>query len=614
MKLNRITWTAAFFISLLSFVAWFRFSYPQLEFVNFSVDRAMAMRIARDYLAQRGEDSASLRTAIVSGSDESANRYLQKTIGFDGLIRFVRENDFDLFYWIVRFFKENEKEECRVVISSASGEIISFQHTIDENEARPPLEREEAKHRAIEFLKSNFYFDLEQYTIQGDLETVLDNRSDFFFSWQRKDIHIPWDKDENAGTGKLLMGVKITGDEVLSFSKNMFRVPDQFNRYLARMQNTGNILSGIIHIFYLAIFTSAIFYMIVRRNHLAMHATKRFYIGLMIFSFALSLLSAINQLQNIIFQYGTTMSFRTYFWQFSVNTIVNALFISVSLFMPSLAGEALHYQVFKEKTSGSFLHYVRSTFFSRDMTQAVVLGYFVCIVMLGIQSLIVKVGQQQAGVWIEHAWMNNLSTAYWPFLAAFTIGFKASFTEELMYRLFAISFGRKIFKSTLAAVVISSLIWGFSHSSYPVFPMWFRGIEVTCLGLFLSFVYLRYGIIPTIVGHYLFDVFWNCSEYIFGASQPFYFYSSLSVLLLPLLWGCAAFLVNKKAVVKPMRWRLNKHQIYNLEVLKTYLNAHKEKFCHQSPYALREEISSHGWDVAVVDYALKDLGMIQEEE
>jgi hypothetical protein len=614
MKLNRGTWTGFLFFSLLSVIVWFQFSYPQLEFVNFSIDRANALRLARAYLSQTGEDPSKFRTAIVFGSDEGTNRYLQKTIGFDGLSRFIRDNNFDLFYWVVRFFRENEKEEYHICISAASGEVISYQHIIDENEARPPREKGEARAAAIEFLKANFRFDPDQYTVRGDLETILDNRSDFVFSWQRKDIHIPWHKDENTGGGKLLMSVKISGQDVLSFAKNTFRVPEQFERHLAKIRGTGGILSAIVHVIYMALLTSAVFYMIVRRNHLAMHTTKKFYIGLMIFSLALSLGSAFNQFQGVLFQYNTTASFRTYFWQLGINTIVNALFISISLFMPSLAGEAMHYQMFRSKPEGSFLNYMRSTFFSREMTRAVILGYFVCIIMMGIQSLLIKAGQQYAGVWIEHAWMNNLSTAYLPFLAAFTIGFRASLTEELMYRLFAISFGKKILKSTLAAVVISSLIWGFSHSNYPVFPMWFRGIEVTCLGLFLSFAYLRYGIIPVVVGHYLFDVFWNCSEHLFGASQPFYFYSALFVLVLPLLWGCAAFLLNRKTVIKPMRWLLNKHQLYNLDVLKTYLNAHKEKFSRQEPHSLNNEICSHGWDVAVVDCALKDLNMIQEEE
>lgn len=613
MKLTR-TWILSFLLTVASFVCWFQFSYPQLEFVNFSIDRTKALQSAQDYLRQRSEDPSRFKTAIIFESDGAANRYLQQTLGFDRFIHFIRENDFDLFYWVARFFQENEKEEYRVFVSSATGEIIAFQHIIDENEARPAVEQEKAKRQVQEFLTARFQFDPDRYLIRDDVVNTLDNRSDFSFSWQKKDVSIPWSKEENSGTGKLLMSATISGNEILSFSKNSFSVSDQFNRHLERMGNTGRILSTAVRLFYLVLFTAVVFFIIVRRNNLAMHTTKRFYMGLMAVSFFLSLCLNINQFQDVIFQYHTTASFRIYFWQFTVQTTINALFISITIFMPSLAGETLHYQFFREKTTGSFLHYVRSSFLSRQVTTAVALGYFVFVVMLGIQAVIIKIGQEYWGVWIDHTWMNNLSTAYLPFVTALIIGLTASLAEELTYRLFTISWGKMIFKNTLIAVIFSSLIWGFSHSNYPVFPMWFRGVEVTCLGLFLSAVYLRWGIIPVIVGHYLFDVFWNCSEHLFGVSQPFYVYGALGVLSLPMIWACAAFIVNRKAEIKPMHWRLTKHQHYNLEVLKTFLKVHKQEFDSKTPQQIKEEISSHGWDMAVVEIAMEDLGIVPRNE
>ena len=52
------------------------------------------------------------------------------------LIRFINQEHFDLFFWKVRFFKENVKEEYHFVISSATGEIISYRHVIDETASR----------------------------------------------------------------------------------------------------------------------------------------------------------------------------------------------------------------------------------------------------------------------------------------------------------------------------------------------------------------------------------------------------------------------------------------------------------------------------------------------
>jgi hypothetical protein len=623
MKTNRQTWVLFAGLSTLSFILWLWLSYPQLEFANFSVDRAKAAEIAREYLRARQEDPARFRMAVVFSSDGEADRYLQHSVGFAGLIQFVQKYDFDLFFWVVRFYRENEKEAYKAFVSSATGEIIGFQHTIDDSAAREPLGREEARQKAVEFLRKRFRFNPMFYAVKGDLETVYDNRSDFSFSWQRKDAQIPWSGQEdssrrpsgsmreepNGGTGKLLIGAKVSGHEILTFYKNTFSIPDQFNRYLARIQDTGKILSQAVYVLGLALFTSAVFFMIVRRNHLATHTTKRFYIGLMAFSFVLSLLAVFNQWQSVLFDYGTTGDFRVYLGQLTMQTLIAALFVSVAVIMPGLAGEALHYQTFKEKPEGSFLYYLHSTFFSREVAKAIFLGYGVWIVMLGMQSVVIALGQRYAGVWVEHTWMNSLSTAYLPFFVAFTLGFKASITEELMFRMFAISFGKKILGNTMAAVILASLLWGFSHSNYPVFPMWFRGVEVTCLGLFLSWAYLRFGIIPVIVGHYLFDVFWNCAEYIFGVTNPFYFASSLLILLLPCLWAGVVFILNKKVELRPMRWRMTKHQFYNLEVLKTFFRQHPEETCGKPPQQIVDEISGHGWDPAVVEAALEDAGI-----
>ena len=58
-----------------------------------------------------------------------------------------------MFHWIVRFFKENDKEEYRLSISSATGEITSFNHIIDDGDERLELTRDVARKRVIQHLR-----------------------------------------------------------------------------------------------------------------------------------------------------------------------------------------------------------------------------------------------------------------------------------------------------------------------------------------------------------------------------------------------------------------------------------------------------------------------------
>jgi len=606
VKIYRSTWLIFFILSVISCLAWYRFNYPHLDFINLSINRKQALQISDNYLTDNGVDVSTYKKAIVFQSEKRASRFLQKAVGFDNFKKFLQEHNFDMFFWMVRYFKENEKEQYRVVISSSTGEVTSFKHVIENNEVREPLEKEEAKERVKSFLAEKFHYDFEHYTIQVDLEHIRDNRSDFTFSWKAKSVDIPWSEKKDAGTGKLLTGATISGDEILTFSKQNFTIPEKFNRHIAEQRNIGKNLSTVVRIFYYIFFTASIFFVIARRNHLAMHLTKRFYITIIAFSFLLSIISSMNQIQIVLFNYNTISPFIDAMGRYAVNVIIGGLLATLTIVLPSLSGELLRYEVFKLKHHCSFLHNILSSFFTRVVAQQICFGYFVFLIMLGMQAVLFHLGQKYFGVWVEYHFMNSLSTAYFPFIVAFTIGFKASFTEEIFYRIFAISWGKKIFKNTVVAVIVSSLIWGFSHSQYPIFPMWFRGVEVTCLGLFLSYMFLRFGIIPVIVGHYLFDAFWNSAGYIMGETEPLYFWSCLAVLLLPIILSIIAFIANRSDEPRPMRWRLNKHQIYNLGILKEYLHYHPEIFTNRSKSELKKEISSHGWDIAVVDMAIED--------
>ncbi len=607
MKINYRTWIVFFVLTILSFFIWFKLSYPQLAFVDFSINRSEALTIARDYIRKEDPTIDQFKSAIVFTLEKQSNQYLQKTLGFTGLKEFVKDNDFDMFFWLIRFFKESQKEEYRLTVSSATGEVTSLSHTIDETASRPTISQEEAKEKAKTFLQNKFHIDFEKYAISTDAKNSLDNRVDYSFTWRKNGIEIPWSKEKNSGIGKLVTGVTVSGNDILSFAKNTFIVPDQFNRDLGIRRNTGQNLSTLMRIIYTILFAGAVFFVVVRRNHLAMHNTKKFYLGIATIAFLLSIASEFNQFQVILFDYPTTSSFIDYLGRHFVHVTIDALLYSIALLMPSLSGELLQFEIFKNTRGGSFLHYIQSTFLSRSVTQLIFIGYFACVILLAMQSILIKFGQNYLGVWVEYDWMTHLSTGYLPFLTAFTIGYMASFYEETMYRLFAISWGKKIFGSIFVAVLLSSLIWGFAHSSYPVYPMWFRGIEVACLGIFLSFIYLRFGIIPVIVTHYLFDAFWTNASYLLGNTKPFYFYSSLMVLLLPLIFGIVAWMVNRKEEIKPLRWHLNKHQLYNLEILKSYLKLHPDQFQGKEKEQIKKEISSHGWDVAVVDIALEDM-------
>lgn len=608
MFVTRKAWFRFIFFALIAFAIWAKFTLPKISFINLSIDKPSALKIAKDHLAdEKGIDLTPYRHAVVFSVARSPDQYLQKAIGFEEELKFFKEHHYELFFWNVRFFEENKVEEYRVSVSAASGEITGFSHKIEESAPRPEQDEETAKKKVIAFLQNKFQFNPENYILHSNFSKSHDNRTDYSFSWEKKGVFVRWSEEEDTGGAKLLTGARISGDEILAYNKMSLQIPSQFRRYISREKNVGRNLSILFRIVFFALLTSSIFFVVVRRNNLVMHATKRFCITITVIIFALNVVSYFNNFESILYRYPTTSSFISYLWRHITHFLMDTFIVTISILMPCLAGESLRYEVSPDKRERSFLHYILSTTLSRNISWSIVLGYCVAVIMVGIQSAAFEFGQKYLGVWVEYSWMAQLSSSYFPFLAAFILGFVASSTEEIAFRLFSINFGKKFLKNTFLAVLAASIIWGYGHSTYLVFPMWFRGLEVTCLGLFLSFVYLRYGIIPVLVAHFLFDVFWSSSAYLLGQSTPYHFYSALGVLFLPILFAILAYVKNRPETERPLRWQLNRHQIYNLEVLKKFLKS-TPHLKNKSKEEVKEEIIAHGWDIAVVEIALKDLG------
>lgn len=607
-------WLIYSLIVVLSAAVWYLLSYQQINFIQLKVDREQALAITNEYLSTVDAGAEDYRHAAVLKRATATNRYLQKTIGMDGLRRFIDDNKYDMFFWNIRYFKEGQKEEHVFAVSSLSGDIISYSHLLNETAAMEEMDKQDARRMAIDFLEQRFDFRLDEHEPKGEVTNQYDNRQEHLFVFQQNDVSIPWNDEPDGGTGKLLNSVTVSGNRIISFSSRSFVVPEDFKRYLRENSNVSQNLSMIVNVLYTLLFVAAIYFCVSQKNHLAMHMTKKVYIWIGVVIFLVSISGFFNQLESIKTGYDTTAPYNAYFLRFFVNALIGAILASVMVIMPGLSGELVHFKQMQDNKEGSFLHYVQTTFLSRKVAESIIFGYICFFVLLACQSLLIWFGQSYFGVWVEYSWMSSLTTSYFPFLAGITLGLRASLNEEILYRVFAISFGKQIFKKTWIAILISAVIWGSAHSTYPVYPMWFRAVEVSILGVLISCMYLRYGIICILVAHYVFDGFWHSTGYLFGKVQTQYFAGAIFVVVLPLIYAVIAYVVNRSSEEKPLKWHLSAPQLYNLEILKTFLFAHKEKFIKKSRESIKEEISENGWDYAVVDVAVDEFADASEIE
>ena len=201
--------------------------------------------------------------------------------------------------------------------------------------------------------------------------------------------------------------------------------------------------------------------------------------------------------------------------------------------------------------------------------------------------------------------MTDLSSSYIPLLSMFVISITASLKEEVIFRLFGISLAKKYLQNSILAVVVISFIWGMGHSMYAIFPIWFRVFEVTLIGIFYGLIFLRFGIIPLIVAHYLFNVFWCSAAYILGQGTSYLFLGSIGVLFIPLGFAVIAYFLNRERPEKQFYPVLDKIQEYNLQVLITFITTKKNQGV--SSNVIKEELIRHNWDHALVNLAIEKV-------
>ena len=603
MKISLKAWVIFILVAVLSIGLWHKFEYPNFTFVDLSVNKNEALTRAQSYLQSLGINTQTYSKAIVFNTDDWPDRYLQKTLGIRAEEEFIKKHNYELFFWCVRFFKEFQKEEFFVIVSPKSGEILSFEHLIEDAQPREVLEKNLAKEKAEGFLKNTYGFNLSDYEFHEEKIKRYDSRIDYSFSWEKKGVYIPWDKDQ--GIAKLLIGATVSGLEVRRFYKGTLDIPEKFRRYIENQLLLGQYISSFAFLLFMFLLASSVYIVAKRKDNIAFRLSKNWFLYLCAFIVLINAVNILNNLQSIMIGYPTSSNKASFFGISLIKLIITIVFFSASFILPGFAGESLHREAFPENKYSSFLYYIRSTFFSRGITKSIILGYLLFFIMLGLQAAIFYFGQRYLGVWKEWVRLTQLSSSYLPFVSAFAIGATASFSEEIVYRLFGINWIKKYFKNTVLAIIVSALIWGFGHSAYAIFPVWFRGIEVSLIGFLFGFIFIKYGLIPLLIAHYLFDVFWGVAAYILGHSPKYLFTGSIFTLAIPLIFAIIAYFMNREEKEKEIKIVLNATEEYNLNILIMFITAKKSQGL--SPEAIKAELLYHNWDIALIELAIKDV-------
>lgn len=603
MKISAKEWFLFIAVAAIFLCIWYGLESAHFSVVDLSLDRQKALQSAERFLALRGVDTKTYLKSVTFDTDEWVDRYLQMVLGLKGEDAFIKGQNYELFFWRVRFFRELQKEEYIVYVSAKSAKILSFHHLIEDIEPRPDLGKERALALAEGFLRKNFAFDSAYYKFHEEHLKRYDKRVDYTFSWEKLGVNVSWNRNE--GEAKLLTGVTVSGDEIRKFYENSLDIPEKFKRFVDKQIFLSDYLSSIFFALFTLILVWAMYVVVKRKDSLVMRIIKKWFLFLALFFFVINLSESFNKINKVMNAYNTSSPLYIFLGYYFMEAFKSVLFVTVAFIMPALAGESVIGEVFPGKKYSSFLHYIRAGFYNRSTGRSVFLGYLISFMIVGFQAVVFYFGQKYFGVWRQWEKLTQFSSEYLPVLGAFVIAATASISEELIFRLCGINLFKKYLKNTILAVIFSALIWGLGHTAYAVFPVWFRIIEVGLLGVFFGFIFVRYGLIPLIIAHYLFNLFLGIAPYLLGHTSTGLFISSSLALLLPLGFGLLAYFLNQKEQEKDLKPSLNKTQEYNLGVLVVFVS--RKKTLGMDPQAVRKELIGYNWDPSLVEMAIKEV-------
>ncbi|MGC8893849.1 MAG: CPBP family intramembrane glutamic endopeptidase [candidate division WOR-3 bacterium] len=457
--------------------------------VDLKLSKADVIAKARDFWTARGVNLSGYQEATVFSADNEASVYLQKTIGVDSA-NALGKGTVPIWFWRVRFFKPLTKEEFIARIEP-DGRLSAFQHIISEDAPGDYLTEAEALELATNYLRDNFGMDPAEWEMVKSSSEDRKARRDYYFTFKKPSA--VW------GESDLRVDVVLAGSEVASVIKYL-KVPEEFTRSYQSQRSFGSLLGTIATLLaVLMVFAGVIMFFVSLRkrgNDIKLATLVGVALGLSI------LISNATLIPTYLARYDTATQLSSYlvqiFMGMALSVLVLGFFVGVAA---GWAGDAIN----KKETLWGLVPLSRGRL-SRRMAGWALLSYPLAFFFMGLQVIIYFFGVKFMGVWApaESEYTMVFASSI-PALFALGTSLSAGLNEEVLFRFFGFALFKKAVRNTFLAFLIPTVIWAFLHSGYEIFPVYFRGIELTIGGLLFAFVFWRYGLFTAIMTHWIVD-------------------------------------------------------------------------------------------------------------
>jgi len=486
-------------LGLLAFILLLNRFFPYKS-VNLNIDKPGAVKIASDFLGQKGYDLKDYQVMALVNYPNPAFYYMQKRLGWAKTQEiFKNEQDKGLeFHWQIFWFKNlprsSNYEQFQVSVSG-TGRIIGFSHDfpgdLDWPQGRQAhITREKALKMATDFLKKQG-FDLNGYKIDAFQTQKSEKRTDHRFSW-KKDL-------EFAG-GKVNLTVVVQGDD-LGRSRVSFGVPASDTAAINHIQERRSY-SAFASYFFVFIISLVMIIIFLRKYHEGELAVKTALMA----SFACWLFLVMESgLKFRLNAAGAAFGELSYdgvgLMMFIFFSLIIWPFLSIVAFASCSVGEFLAREKFNKKFT-ALDSILNKKFTTLNAAQSLLNGYFAGFTGLGIIALLTS-----ALVGLFNGKIENIdyriASSVVPFLVPFLAAMSSGLLSELVFRLFGNLLLYKYLKSKWGSIFVSSIFWTFYAITFwginlSISPMVLEWLISYICGVFLGYIFWKFDLLTAI--------------------------------------------------------------------------------------------------------------------
>ncbi len=475
------------------------------------------IRLARHEALSKGETIAHERKLVPEGTraaaqfrnDQLAQNYIElEGGGKPAFARLVAGASYAPFWWEVRLFKPGEVREATVRFRP-DGTLDGFSRRLPENFVRDParkaLDQDAALALARARAREDWNVDFAPYhLLEHSQQSRPSGRVDHDFVFERA---------EQFGDARIRLQLRVSGDELTGVTPYM-HVPEKFERRFQELRSVNNTIANF------ASLTAGVLYGIggcilavlwllrtrwlLWRPALVAGAVVGGLMALSVFAAAPSAWFGFDTAQTV----GS-------FWVTQVGIAIAALVGgTLGYGLVFMAAESLSRRAFPHQPQLWRL-WSREAGGSRQVLGRSVGGYLFVPLELALISAFYYVTNHWLGWWqpSESLTDPNILSSAVPALAPIAISLQAGFMEECVFRaiplagaaLLGAHFGQR--RHWIAfAVVLQAVVFAGAHANYPGFPSYSRLVELLVPATLWALIYLRFGLLPTILLHALFDL------------------------------------------------------------------------------------------------------------